>query len=133
MIEAINSTIVASVLIQGRLSAPISLKRSLRQGCPLSPFLFLIVANALSLMIFKVVEEGLIKRVPIEEIGDQYTHSQFVDDTSVIIEAKIEYVDATFQIFRCMGRASGLFIKEGGVKTILISEQAMPIELLALD
>lgn len=61
MIEAINVSAAAFVLIQGRLSTPIPLKQSIRHGFPLSPLLFLIMANALSLMIMEVVEEGVIK------------------------------------------------------------------------
>lgn len=51
----------------------------------------------------------------------------------MIIEAKIEYVEATFQIFRCIGRAFDLFVKESGVKAMLLSQHAMPAELMALD
>lgn len=43
MVEAINATTTTLVLIQGRLLAPIPLKRSLRQGCPLSPCFILLL------------------------------------------------------------------------------------------
>lgn len=56
-------------------------------------------------MISNAAERGIIRGVPIAVIGEQYTHGQFADDTNVILEAKREYVDATFDIFRCMGRA----------------------------
>lgn len=59
--------------------------------------------------------------------------SQFIDDTSVVIEAKIEYVEATFNIFRFMGRALGLYVKESKVKAILVSNLAMLEELKELD
>lgn len=67
MIESINTIATSSVLIQGRLSVPIPLKRSIRQGCPMSPLLFLIVANAMSLMISMATDNGLFRGVPIEE------------------------------------------------------------------
>lgn len=59
---------------------------------------------------------------------EQYTHCQFVDDTNVIIGAKREYVEATFDIFRC-----SLFIKEEGVKAILVPDQPMPDEIKELN
>lgn len=91
------------------------------------------MANALSLMITEAAKEEVIKGVLIEEIGEKYTHGQFVDDTSIIIKAKLEFVEATFRIFHAMGKASGLFVKEIGVKVVLISDQAMPEELEGLD
>lgn len=129
MVEAMNATAATFILIQGRLSAPMQLKRSLRQGCPLSPPLFLIVANTLSTMIFAIADLGKIKGVPMVETGDQYTHGQFANDTSITIEANLEYVKKTFSIFRCMGQASSLYVK----RIILISKDPLSGELLDLD
>lgn len=59
--EATNVLASSSILIQGHLMEVVQLKRSVRrQGCPLSPLLYLIVANALSNMLTLVVDEGLI-------------------------------------------------------------------------
>lgn len=132
MVEATCDSAAVSILIQGRLSTPIPLKRSIHQGCPLSPLLYLIVANALSSLITEAVDQGRIRGVSIVETEDQYTHGQFVDDTSMIIEAKVLYVEATFEIFRCMGNASGLYIKETKVKAIFISHHPMLEDINAL-
>lgn len=75
MMEAMYASAAAFVLVQGRLSPPIPLKRSLHQGCPLSPLLFLVVANALNSMLTKATNRGLIRGVPIVETGEQYTQS----------------------------------------------------------
>lgn len=66
------------------------------------------------------------------EIEDQYTHGQFVDDTNVIVEAKVEYIEATFEIFKCMGNASGLYVKESNVKAVFIFNHSMPMNIQAL-
>lgn len=42
------SNALASVLINGEMSNFFSISRSARQGCPLTPFLFVIVNEALS-------------------------------------------------------------------------------------
>lgn len=59
--------------------------------------------------------------VYIEEIGEQYTHCQFVDDTSVVIKAERRYMDQVFETFRVMGQVFGLFIEETHVKVVYIS------------
>lgn len=90
------------------------------------------VANALSWMLIRAQDAGLIKGFWIEETGDYITHAQFADDTNVIVEAKREYIDNTLDIFRIVGEASSLFVKVEGIKAVLISEQPLPIELLSL-
>lgn len=124
---------LAIVMIQGRFTHPLDLKRSLRKGFPLSPVLYLLVANALSVLVTNAADEGRFRGVHIEETDDQFTHSQFVDDMSVIVEAKKKYVDEVFQVFHLMGRASGLFIKETRVKAIFISSDPMPNDIKSLD
>lgn len=43
--------------------------------------------------------------------------------------AKREFIDNTFSLFQTFGNASGLFVKEIGVKAILISNNPNPHEL----
>lgn len=133
VIRSFNATIASTVLIQGRLTKPFKLEQSLRQRCPLSSFHYLIVANVFSWNLSKATFEGLIKRVHIHETREEYTHSQFVDYTNCIIEARLEYIEATFCIFKEIRNAFGLFIKEQGIKVVLISSQTLPQELQHLD
>ena len=53
--------------------------KGLRQGCPLSPFLFLLVAEALSKSLHNAREVRLIKGVKVEN-QIEITHVLFVDD-----------------------------------------------------
>lgn len=54
------TTASANVLINGSPSNEFKFERGIRQGDPLSPFLFLIAAEGLSLLIKKAISEGLI-------------------------------------------------------------------------
>lgn len=65
----------------------------------------------------------------IPKTAEQHTHGQFPDDTHVIIEAKKSYVEATLDLFRKFGDASDLYIKEVGVKAVLVSNEPLPHEL----
>ncbi|XP_071694510.1 secreted RxLR effector protein 78-like [Rutidosis leptorrhynchoides] len=50
-----------SVLVNGSLTRELKLKRGVRQGDPISPFLFIIAAEGLYILIKKAVESGFIE------------------------------------------------------------------------
>lgn len=67
-IKACNESATSSVLINGSPTEEFDLQRGLRQGDPLAPFLFLIVAEGLSSLINKSKELGLFNGI---KIGDK--------------------------------------------------------------
>eukprot|EP00253_Pinus_taeda_P029762 PITA_29762 len=74
----INSVSYA-VLINKATSSFFKGQRGLRQGCPLSPLLFLMVAEGLSQLILKAKREGIIKGLEVA-VNLCITHLLFVDD-----------------------------------------------------
>lgn len=110
MLKATNAFASSVMLIQGQLTNPIKLKCSVKQGCPLSPLLYLVIVDALNKMLICTIDEGRIKGVFIPKIQDQITHNLFADDTSIILEAKRVYVDNLFHIFRTLGDTSSLYV-----------------------
>jgi len=67
------------VLINGSLSSFFLSSRGLQQGCPLCPFLFLIVVEALSKLFENARRNGLQKEIKIS-LTKFLTHFIFVDD-----------------------------------------------------
>jgi hypothetical protein len=67
------------------LPLPFSLlTRGLRQGCPLSPYLFLLVAEGLSRAIQEAKRNKVIKGIRIG--GEEHlTHLLFVDDVLLLL------------------------------------------------
>ncbi|KAL4291067.1 hypothetical protein GQ457_14G002890 [Hibiscus cannabinus] len=83
------STAYISVLVNGSPTAPFAISRGLRQGCPLSPMLFNLVAEALSAILKKATSYGFF--FPGFHIGQkavEVSHLQFADDLIVFCGAE---------------------------------------------
>lgn len=50
----------ASISISGRISKPFSIERGVLQGCPLAPYLFLLVAEALNMAVDTRKIQGIL-------------------------------------------------------------------------
>lgn len=96
-----------SVIINGIPSSFFLAERGLRQGCPLSPLLFIMVMNSLSLQINKAVEEKRCR--PVKICKDIFlSHNLFVDD--VLIFAMLCRASWT-----CLNEILGKFQKATGL------------------
>ena len=84
------STTKMSVLVNGSPTKEFSLEKGLRQGDPLSPFLFNIAMQGLSCMLQRGCDLGLIEGVSIEQAGFPLSHLQFADDTLIFSSASLE-------------------------------------------
>ncbi|PWA52601.1 hypothetical protein CTI12_AA454830 [Artemisia annua] len=97
-----------SVLVNGSSSGIFNLERGLRQGDPLSPFLFLLVAEVLNKMIKYSLSNGNLKGIKINNGGDPLTHIQFADDTILFGDNPLEEMATWKSILEQFGDASGL-------------------------
>jgi hypothetical protein len=67
------------VLLNGKITSFFKSSRGIRQGCPLSPLLFLLVIEGLSIIIQEKVGDKKLEGVPVAR-GLHITHLMFVDD-----------------------------------------------------
>eukprot|EP00253_Pinus_taeda_P028693 PITA_28693 len=109
-ILALIKSPIYSILVNGAPSIPFNPMRGIRQGDPLSPFLFVILMEGLSRTIAKKKAEGTIKGLqPIRSLPAT-THQQFVDDTmlhgSPTVKEAVSYRD----ILDLFSQASGMEI-----------------------
>ena len=89
-IEWCISTTSFYVLINGSATGFFKSSRGLRQGDPLSPYLFALGMEAFSILIDKVALEGFLSGYKIlNKSGDvvHITHLLFVDDTLVFLQS----------------------------------------------
>ena len=71
---------------------PSNLHRGVRQGCPLAPYLFVIIAEALNVVVKNALRIGHIEGICLQCIAQQII-CQYVDDMSSIVRTKEASVD----------------------------------------
>ncbi|PNX58581.1 ribonuclease H, partial [Trifolium pratense] len=78
-------TATASVLVNGSPTDEFPLERGLRQGDPLSPFLFLLAVEGLHVLMEAMVERNLFTGYSVGDITPvSVSHLQFADDTLLL-------------------------------------------------
>ncbi|RVW57156.1 LINE-1 reverse transcriptase-like [Vitis vinifera] len=107
------STVKYSVLVNGVPAGFFSSTKGLRQGDPLSPYLFIMGMEVLSVLITRAAEGGFIQGCKIwrgREQAVKITHLLFADDTIVFCEAKKEALLYLGWVLFWFEAASGLKI-----------------------
>lgn len=69
------------VFLNGKLGATIVPTRGLRQGDPLSPYLFLLVGEVLSKRISLAIDEGSLRGITLSRVGPVISHLLFADES----------------------------------------------------
>jgi hypothetical protein len=80
-------TVSYSILINGRPYGHICPSRGIRQGDPLSPYLFILCAEGLSTLLHKAERNDIITGLPIARGGTKINHLFFVDDSLLFCRA----------------------------------------------
>eukprot|EP00253_Pinus_taeda_P008550 PITA_08550 len=99
-----------SILVNGAPSEPFSPSRGIRQGDPLSPFLFVILMEGLSRIIAKKRADAVIKGLQPIRTLPATTHQQFVDDTMLHGIPTVKEALAFRHILDLFSKASGMEI-----------------------
>ena len=87
LIMACVKTVSYSILINGKPSGFIQPTKGIRQGDPLSPFLFLLCIEGLHGLIQQAAISGEIKGFPLCRRGPALTHLLFADDSLLFCRA----------------------------------------------
>ncbi|GAU48815.1 hypothetical protein TSUD_99870 [Trifolium subterraneum] len=101
------SSVNYSVLMNYDRVGPISPGRGLRQGDPLSPYLFILVTECLTALIHQSVGRGDIHGVRICRGAPGVSHLLFADDCFLFCRANVVEVNELMSILHTYERASG--------------------------
>ena len=100
-------TVSYNLVINGKPSCRINPSRGLRQGDPLSPYLFLFVSDILSRMILVEVQAQNIRGMMINKNCPVLSHLFFTDDSLIFMEAKEQNYTKVIEIIKDYCEASG--------------------------
>ena len=96
-----------SVLVNGVPVGDINPSRGIRQGDPLSPYLFLLCAEVLSAHLHDADRRGNLSGVPTFSGGPCLNHLFFADDSLIFCKAQMEDWNFLTSILDCYEKALG--------------------------
>lgn len=106
IMECVQS-VSLSIIINGSPSSPFTPTRGLRQGDPLSSYLFILVSEVLSSMIQKSCDSGNLKGIKFFEAGPSISHLFFADDSLFFLNATDHNCREMIKILDSYCKASG--------------------------
>ncbi|KAL0449049.1 UNVERIFIED_CONTAM: putative mitochondrial protein [Sesamum latifolium] len=106
------STVSFPFLLNGEQFGFLRPERGLRQGDPLSPYLFLLCAEAFSGLIRKAESEGTIEGVAVSRTAPSVSHLLFADDMLIFCQATKEALSNLQLVLTSFEAASGLMINK---------------------
>ncbi|GKE96364.1 RNA-directed DNA polymerase, eukaryota, partial [Tanacetum coccineum] len=109
-----------SVIVNGSPTNEFLFQRDLKQGDPLSPFLFILIMESLYISFQRVVDTGMFSGIAMGTSW-QLSHLFYADDAVFMGQWSDSNIDIIVKVLECFYRASGLRINLNKIKLIGIS------------
>ncbi|KAG7559442.1 Endonuclease/exonuclease/phosphatase superfamily [Arabidopsis thaliana x Arabidopsis arenosa] len=107
------STVSYSILLNGSAQGSITPQRGIRQGDPLSPYLFILCSEVLSGLCSKAQTDGSLPGIRVALGSPRVNHLLFADDTMFFCRSDEQSCQVLLQILQRYESASGQMINKG--------------------
>jgi hypothetical protein len=100
-------TVTYAVRLNGEVLDKFTPSRGLRQGDPLSPYLFLFVADGLSKLLQKGTDEGQIRDLKVCKHSPSISHLLFANGNLLFFEANVDQANKVKVVLNKYEKATG--------------------------
>ena len=117
-IKLFNNNIKGTILQAGILSDFIDIERGCKQGDPIAPYLFILCAQILFIMI---LNNNNIKGIQVGK--GHYKITQYADDTTLIMDGSERSLTTALNVLEIYGNMSGLKMNTNKTKIVWIGRK----------
>ena len=118
------TTVRYTIRFNGQLLDSFTPTRGIRQGDPLSPYLFLFVADGLSCLIRKEIENNSLREFHICRRAPGISHLLFADDSLLFFEASVNQASVIKSILNRYEKGTGQLVSLGKC-SVLFGDQCI--------
>lgn len=112
LIKQCVTTTKIQINFNGTSTQPITPECGLRQGDPLSPYLFLLCLNVLSLKLLKLENDRSITGIKISKGGPCLSHLLYADDCLIFFKANLNSCQQIRKLLDDFAACSGLYVND---------------------
>ena len=127
-IKLFYTDISSSIQNNGWSSDFFTLSRGVRQGCPLSPYLFILCAEILGAAVRR---DTLIRGIQISD--NECKISQYADDTTLILDGTRSSIERSFVLLNIFAKLSGLKVNYEKTEALWIGSFKNRTDKLAIN
>lgn len=126
MIQCV-STVSYSFLLENEAVGKVIPQRGIRQGDPLSPYIFIIYGEVLSGLCKQAQEVGTLPGIRVSRNNPKLNHFLFTDDTMIFTKSDTHACETLLEILHSYELASGQMINPQ--KSLISFSRKIPIEI----
>ncbi|XP_023633512.1 uncharacterized protein LOC111829070 [Capsella rubella] len=126
MIMFCISSVSYQVIINGTPKGHIKPSRGIRQGDPISPFIFILCTEALVAQLNEAEWQGKIQGLQIARASPSTSHLLFADDSLFFCRATPDQGTEVLNVIRRYGEASGQLLNEGK-SSVMFGHEVSPV------